>query len=221
MADTDFTLIIGNKNLSSWSLRPWVLMKHFDIPFAEKMIRLDQPDTRATIKDVSPSGLVPCLVHGDNHIWDSLAIAEYLAELYPDQHLWPRGQKARALARCLASEMHSGFSSLRGTWPMDFVKEGKGLWGGPGVRKDITRIVTLWEDALERYGASLGGPFLFGRFSIADAMYAPVVSRFRTYGPLRVSEPVAEYLETMWTLPAMQEWGEGARKEADAGWYRS
>lgn len=220
MAEDKFTLIIGNKNLSSWSLRPWVLMHHFDIPFSETLIRLDQPDTRATIKDVSPSGLVPCLIHNDVHVWDSLAIAEYLNELFPEKNLWPRGLKARALARCIASEMHSGFSGLRGTWPMDFVQEEKRLWGGPGVRKDVSRVITLWEDALTRFGDSLGGPFLFGRFSIADAMYAPVVSRLRTYGPVRVPEKVADYLEAMWTLPAMQAWGAGARKEAEAGWYR-
>lgn len=220
MSDTDFTLVIGNKNLSSWSLRPWIAMRLADIPFTEQMIRLDQPETRGTIKDVSPSGLVPLLKHGEHQIWDSLAICEYLADLYPEKRLWPEDRDARARARCLAAEMHSGFSSLRGTWPMDFVKEGKGLWGGPGVRKDIARISALWQETLEAYGKHGDGPFLFGHFTIADAMFAPVVSRFRTYGPVRVAPIVADYLEAVWTLPAMRDWGEGARQEAEAGWYR-
>lgn len=216
----DFTLIIGSKNLSSWSLRPWLVMKAFDIPFREVLIRLDQPESRAALKAHSPSGLVPCLRKGDLTIWDSLAISEYLAELYPEKQLWPENSAARAMARSMCAEMHSGFSNIRDTWPMEFAREGANVWGGPGVRKDIGRLQFLWSEALEHYGSGEDGSFLFGDFSIADAMFAPVVSRLRTYGPVRVSTRIAAWLDTLWTHPAMQEWGEGARREVDAGWYK-
>jgi glutathione S-transferase len=215
-----FTLIIGNKNLSSWSLRPWLLMKHFDIPFKEQLIRLDVPETRAQIKEHSPSGLVPCLKNNDEVIWDSLAIAEYLAELFPEKNMWPSDPAARARARCIAAEMHSGFSNLRETWPMEFCREGARLWGGPGVRKDVSRLMALWGEALDDFGAKEEGPFLFGDFSIADAMYAPVVSRLRTYGPVPVPSKIIDYLEAVWNLPAMRKWGQGAKDEVEAGWYR-
>ncbi len=215
----NLTLIIGSKNLSSWSLRPWLLLKTFDIPFSEVLIRLDRPETSAAIKAHSPSGLVPCLRHGEQVIWDSLAICEYVADLYPDRDLWPANLPARALARSMSCEMHSSFSSLRRVWPMEFKREGARVFGGPGVKKDIARLVYLWGEALDAYGSKSDGPFLFGDFSIADAMFAPVVSRLRTYGPVRVPTKVTHWLDAVWALPAMQEWGEGAQEEVDAGWY--
>ncbi|NNU17668.1 glutathione S-transferase family protein [Parvularcula sp. ZS-1/3] len=215
---TDLTLVIGNKNLSSWSLRPWILMKQMGIPFTEVKIRLDHPSTREEIAKHSPSGLVPVLKVGSETVWDSLAIAETLADFYPDKPFWPSEEMAKARARCLSAEMHSGFAQLRGTWPMDIVNEAKKVSVAPGVQKDLKRIHQLWSEARRDYGGD--GPFLFGEFSVADAMYAPVVSRLRTFGPVDLFEDMTGYLETMWELPAMKEWREGAAEEAAAGWYK-
>lgn len=214
---SDLTLIIGNKNLSSWSLRPWILMKHFDIPFTEVKIRLDVPGAREELLKHSPSGLVPCLTVSGEAIWDSLAIAETLAEWYPEKNLWPEDMMARARARCLSAEMHSGFSQLRGTWPMDIRCEHKALSCPPGVAKDLKRIHALWTSARQDYGQD--GPFLFGQFSVTDAMYAPVVSRIRTYGPVPMFEPLTDYMDAIWEHPAMQEWRAGAKEEEEHGWY--
>ncbi|WOI52643.1 glutathione S-transferase family protein [Parvularcula sp. LCG005] len=211
------TLIIGNKNLSSWSFRPWILMTQFDIPFEEVMIRLDEPESRASIKTHSPSGLVPCLKDGDTAIWDSLAIAEYLSELYPDRHLWPQDKAARALARSMTCEMHSGFSALRGGWPMDIATKDAGVTVPWGVRRDLGRIFTLWTTARETHGSA--GPFLFGAFSVADAFFAPVVSRIRSFGPVPTTPVVRDYLDAMEALPAFQKWADGALKEVADGWY--
>lgn len=219
MSNDGFHLVIGNKNLSSWSLRPWVLMRHFDISFRETLIRLDRPETRAEIRQHSPSGLVPCLFHGEFTVWDSLAIGEYLAELFPDKAMWPQGAQARARARSLSAEMHGGFSALRTVWPMEFCKERADVWGGPAVRKDVARILALFNETLEDFGREEEGPFLFGAFTIADAMYAPVISRFRTYGPVRMSSRVVAYMDAVWSLDAMQDWGRGAREEVREGWY--
>lgn len=206
------TLAIGDKNLSSWSLRPWLLMKQAAVPFTEETIYLDRPETREILAEKSPSGLVPFLTHGDVKIWDSLAISEYVSELYPEKQLWPANRSARAVARAVSAEMHSGFSALRTVWPMNFTREGlRHLTGN--VRRDIERIDALWSMCRKRYGA--GGDFLFGAFSIADAMYAPVVSRFVTYGPLALSAEAAAYMETIRALPAYREWGEGARAEVE------
>lgn len=208
------TLYIGDKNLSSWSLRPWLILKHAGIPFTEKMIRLGQPTTRSDILDKSPNGLVPCLVDGDVTVWDSLAIAEYLAEMFPEKNLWPQGKAARAEARAVSAEMHSGFASLRTVWPMVFSREGMRHIQPDAVRKDVARIVEIWSNAREKFGSQ--GPFLFGAFSIADAMYAPVVSRFVTYGPLDLPKPAAEWRDMMFALPAMKEWGAAAKAEVGA-----
>lgn len=206
------TLAIGDKNLSSWSLRPWLLMKQAAVPFTEETIYLDRPETREILAEKSPSGLVPFLTHGDVKIWDSLAISEYVSELYPEKQLWPANRSARAVARAVSAEMHSGFSALRTVWPMNFTREGlRHLTGN--VRRDIERIDALWSMCRKRYRA--GGDFLFGAFSIADAMYAPVVSRFVTYGPLALSAEAAAYMETIRALPAYREWGEGARAEVE------
>lgn len=208
---TELTLAIGDKALSSWSLRPWFLMKHAGVPFAEENIQLDRPETRKILKEKSPAGLVPYLIHGEVRIWDSLAIMEYVNELFPEKQLWPVDQAARAVARSAAAEMHSGFSALRTVWPMNFNREGLAHLTTGGVSRDIARIDALWTECRTRFGE--GGPFLFGAFSIADAMYAPVVSRFMTYGPISLSPASAAYVEAIRTLPAFSEWGEGAKAE--------
>lgn len=211
------TLIIGNKNLSSWSLRPWILMKVVGIPFEEVVVRLDIAETRALIAQHSPSGLVPCLKDGATVIWDSLAIAEYLHEQYPDKHLWPADPAARTQARCLTAEMHAGFATLRQTWPMDMVTQGKMVTGPSGVRKDLARIFSLWSGARQAFGA--GGAFLFGKFSIADAFFAPVISRIKTYGPVPLTPALQDYVEAVWSLPAYAEWRADAAREVRDGWY--
>jgi glutathione S-transferase len=204
------TLVIGDKNLSSWSLRPWLAMKQAGIPFTERLVRLDRPETKTEIAKHSPSGRVPCLIDGGTAIWDSLSIAEYLAETFPEKGLWPDAQKPRAIARSVSAEMHSGFQALRSFWPMNFAREGMRHMTY-GVDGDIARIAGIWETCRRDFGA--GGPFLFGRFSIADAMYAPVVSRFQTYGPVTLPPLADEWRAMMWSLPAMREWGAGARAE--------
>jgi glutathione S-transferase len=214
MADA-LTLIIGNRNLSSWSLRPWLVLKAFGIAFDEVLVQLDRPESREAIRRHSPSGLVPCLKHGELTVSDSLAITEYIADLHPELAIWPEDRAARARARSMATEMHAGFSHLRSTWPMDMVHENKGLSVPPGVAKDLGRIETLWSEALARSG----GPFLFGAFSAADAFYAPVVSRIRTFGPVARFAPFTPYMDTVWNHSAMAEWRAGAHEEAKAGWY--
>ncbi|MDZ7629702.1 MAG: glutathione S-transferase family protein [Parvularculaceae bacterium] len=204
------TLVIGDKNLSSWSLRPWLLMKQAGIPFTEHLVRLDRPETKAEIAKVSPSGRVPCLIDGAQAIWDSLAIAETLAEKFPDKHLWPEDPAARARARSVSAEMHSGFQALRSLWPMNFSRAGMRHLTY-GIDGDIARIAEIWETCRRDFGRE--GPFLFGRFGIADAMYAPVVSRFETYGPVALPPLADEWRKLMWALPAMREWGEGAKAE--------
>ena len=207
-------LIIGNLALSSWSMRPWVLMRALGIEFEHEVVRLDRPETRATIKDRSPSGLVPCLVLPDGQaVWDSLAIAEFLAER--NEGVWPGDARLRAHARCASAEMHAGFKDLRTVWPMDLTVEGAGLHAGPAVRRDLGRVLALWSEAL---GMS-GGPFLYGGFCAADAMFAPVVTRERTYGPAAMSEACRAYADRVWDHPAVRAWRDGAAAEARAGWY--
>ncbi len=212
---SDFTLTIGDKNLSSWSFRPWFLMKQAGIPFTEENIKLDRPDSRKILSEKSPSGLVPFLTHADAQVWDSLAIAEYLNDVFPEKGLWPADAAARAFARSISAEMHSGFSALRTVWPMMFTREGLKHTTSGGVQRDIDRISDLWTQARTRFGAGSDGDegFLFGKFSIADALYAPVVSRFITYGPVKVSDEAAAYMEVIRALPAWREWGDGARAE--------
>ena len=205
------TLHIGDKNLSSWSLRPWLVLKQAGIPFTEHMIRFGRPETRAEMLKHAPTGLVPCLVDGPIAIWDSLAIAEYLAESFPETRLWPSDKAARAEARAISAEMHSGFSALRTVWPMNFARVGMRHIRPDAVRADIARIADIWEGARRRWGQS--GPFLFGRFSIADAMYAPVVSRFVTYGPVELPAEAAAWRDHVFALPAMKEWGAAAAQE--------
>ncbi|MBF0327119.1 MAG: glutathione S-transferase family protein [Alphaproteobacteria bacterium] len=199
------TLIIGTKQFSSWSLRPWLAAKMAGIAFDEVVIALRQPDTKANIMQHSPSGKVPCLIDAGLAVWDSLAICEYLAEQAPT--LWPEDRAARAVARAVSAEMHSGFQNLRNLCSMDVLSDLPMAEIAPELAPEIARINAMWTDCRTRFGA--GGPFLFGRFSVADAMYAPVVTRFKTYHlPL---EPVpAAYADAVMALPAMAEWIGGA-----------
>ena len=204
-------LVIANKNYSSWSMRPWVLMKHFGLPFQETLVLLAQPDTADIIRRYSPSGRVPCLIDGAVTVWDSLAICETLAERFPDKALWPADPVARARARSISAEMHAGFSALRNTMPMNVrarasAERVKQL--GTDTHADIARIDAIWSEAL----AHSNGPFLYGDFSIADAMYVAVVMRFQTYGP-SLSAASAAYAERIIALPAVQAWIADARKE--------
>jgi glutathione S-transferase len=203
-------LVLGNKNFSSWSLRPWLVLKHVGVPFDEQVIPLDQPETRAQILAVSPSGRVPCLVDGELAVWDSLAIAEYLNEKFPEKQLWPKDAAARAMARSVSAEMHSGFQALRTAHPMKFRDTCPARPVDPEVKKDVDRIQEIWRTSRTRHGKS--GPFLFGSFSIADAMYAPVASRFRTYA-IPLERDAAAYVDALFGLPSMQEWLEAAKAE--------
>lgn len=206
----DFTLIIGNKNYSSWSLRPWLVMKHLGLQFEEVVIPLYEGDWRERVSHYSPTVKVPVLRHGDVILWESLAICDYLAELYSTAELWPWDVEARAFARSISAEMHAGFAALRSNMPMNIRSEKPGKSRTPEVERDIARIVQIWEQCRTEFGR--GGDFLFGKFGIADAMYAPVVTRFRTYG-VELPGASAEYARAILTMPAMLEWEEAARAE--------
>lgn len=204
MPDSKPILVIGNKRYSSWSLRPWLAMKMAAADFDEIKIRLRRPgETAADIRKHNPSGTVPALKLGDVVIAESLAICEWAAEAYPDAGLWPDDAMARAVARAAACEMHAGFSALRADMPMDVCAHTPGEGHSDGALADAQRIQDLWNQCRKTYGG--GGDYLFGRFSIADAMFAPVVSRFRTYG-VDLDPVSAAYVETVWSLPAMAEW---------------
>jgi len=206
------TLIIGNKNYSSWSLRPWFYLRHHGIPFDEIRIPLYREDSKKRILSYSPSGKVPLLIDGDTHIWDSLAILEYLAERYLKTLGWPDDTKDRALARSLAAEMHSGFQALRTCCGMNCRRPPGAKDLPEDVLKDIARIRQIWQDCRARFGS--GGPWLMGGFSILDAMYAPVALRFNTY---RVDVGAAErdYVNTVLNHPAIQEWMAAGRQETE------
>lgn len=209
----DLTLVIGNKNYSSWSLRPWLLLKQAGIPFTEIYIPLYVGDWRERVLKHSHSGKVPVLEHGAIKVWDSLAICEYLAEQFPEKQLWPADVAARAEARSVSAEMHSGFQALRQNMFMNIRRRLPARGRTPEVAADIERITTMWNDCRRRYAA--GGPFLFGRFSIADAMYAPVALRFQTY-EVAVDGAAGEYLRTLLALPALQEWIAAAHAEQES-----
>lgn len=211
------TLIIGNKNYSSWSMRPWVAMTAFGIPFQEVRVLLDQPDTASQIAAYSASGRVPVLLAGEITVWDSLAICEYLAEQFPDKHLWPQDVAARALARSVCAEMHSGFTGLRSAMPMDIRMRLPGRGRNPASQADIGRISEIWEECLSRFGHH---QFLFGQFSIADAYFAPVVMRFLTYG-VTLAPALNAYCERVLAHPAVARWVEQALAEADSAPRRS
>ncbi|CAN5338015.1 glutathione S-transferase family protein [soil metagenome] len=202
------TLYVGSKRYSSWSLRPYVALAHAGADFTTKTILLDQPDTQARIAAVGPSARVPVLHDGDQVIFDSLAICEYVAELYPTAGLWPDDRAARARARSIAAEMHSGFAALRQHMPMDLGADRAGQGRTPESLADIARIEDVWSTAL----AASRGPFLFGTFTIADAMYAPVVTRFETCG-VELAPVNQAYVATMLALPAMRAWSADAAME--------
>ena len=212
-------LYIGNKNYSSWSMRPWVLMTQAGIPFEEVMVRFDSFDAGSRFKTalagVSPTGRVPVLVDGDLVVWDTLAIAEYLAEQFPELHLWPREADKRARARSVCAEMHAGFTALRGACGMNIEarlpETGALIWrDNPGVRADVERLITLWRELLQAYG----GPLLLGRFSVADAFFAPVVMRLHTF-ELPVPPDIRAYGDRVRALPAVRAWIDGALAEQD------
>ena len=203
-------LVIGNKRYSSWSLRPWLVMTHFGLSFEEHLIPLDEPTTHAAILKLSPSGRVPCLIDGDLAIWETLAIIEYLAETHPDLPIWPRDRAARAMARAISNEMHAGFAGLRSACPMNLRRSFAWRDRGQRASEDANRIVELWREARSRH--ALQGPFLFGEFSAADAMYAPVVHRFNGYS-WPVEADTRSYMDAMLALPAMQAWSAGAAAE--------
>lgn len=206
----DFTIYIANKNYSSWSLRGWLMLKQTGADFDEVVIPLREANTRATILRYSPSGKVPALHHRERVIWESLAIGEYLAEIFPKAGLWPEALETRAAARAVSSEMHGGFAALRQHLPMNMRSSFPDRGVTPEVQANINRITALWCSCRERFGAT--GEFLFGPFTIADAMFAPVVSRFRTY-KIELEEESQRYADAVWAWPALQEWLAAARNE--------
>jgi glutathione S-transferase len=205
-------LVIGNKNYSSWSMRPWVTMMAFNIPFQEVRVVLDHPDTSAQIAQYSSAGSVPVLLAGEETVaWDSLSICEYLAERFPDRQLWPRDPVARAIARSICAEMHSGFTGLRSAMWMNIRASFSGKGHTPEAQADIGRISEIWEDCLARSGPH---HYLFGDFSIADAYYAPVVMRFRTYGVL-LAPALEAYVNRVAAHPAVAQWINEALAETE------
>ena len=204
-------LILANKAYSSWSLRPWILMSHFKIPFEEVVIALDQPDTREKLLAYSPTGKAPTLIDGDVAIWESLAIVEYLAEKYPKRQIWPKRRPARALARALAAEMHAGFQPLRAHLPTNFRRPVRERQLTDEAARDIARLETAWATTRQRFGR--GGPFLFGSFCAADAMFAPVVNRLHVYA-VPVTPQTRTYMDAVMALPAWQRWIEDGAAEA-------
>lgn len=212
--DNDIVLVIGDKAWSSWSLRPWLAAKVARVPFREVSVKLRQAGTAEEISRFSPSGRVPVLKHGALTVWDSLAICEYLAEIAPEAHLWPGDRNARAIARSVAAEMHSSFPALRQDLSMNFHARLEGQTPSAAAAKDIARIVSVWRQMRATFGAD--GPFLFGGFTIADAMMAPVATRFRTYG-VELSQfgddgQAQAYAAALLVMPELQEWGEGAAR---------
>ncbi len=205
-----YTLIIGSKNYSSWSLRGWLAMRQTGAAFEEVLVPFHTAERSALIRRHSPSGLVPVLRDGDLLINDSLAIAEYLAERHPEARLWPENPRARAMARAAAAEMHSGFGALRAALPMNFRQVRSGPERSASVDADVARITEIWGGCRAAHGAE--GPFLFGPFTVADAMYAPVVSRLRTYR-VPVDAVSQAYMDAVWAHPWLREWGQGAAGE--------
>ena len=212
-------LFIGNKNYSSWSMRPWVLLTQAGIPFEEVMVRFDSFDAGSTFKQtlgpLSPTAKVPLLMDGDLAVWDTLAIAEYVAEQFPDKKLWPTERTARARARSICAEMHSGFTGLRGNCPMNVEAQladtGALIWRDkPAVRADVQRLAAMWTELLQAHG----GPMLFGEFTVADAYFAPVCMRLKTYA-LPVPAAISAYVDRVFALPGVQAWVQQALAEKD------
>jgi len=207
-----FKLVIGNKNYSSWSMRPWVLLREAGIPFEEVQLKFDDAGHIAEARRYSPAGQVPVLLVGSEPVWDSLAICETVAEMFPEKQLWPADTRARQVARSVCAEMHAGFRHLRGAMPMNIRSSFPGKGMSPQVQDDIDRIVTIWESC--RKGHAAHGGMLFGRFSIADAYYAPVVMRFMTHA-VALPPQAQAYADAVRTLPSVQEWMAAARRETE------
>ncbi len=204
----DLELIIGNKNYSSWSLRPWIALTYCGIAFRETLSPFDDDNHNVHYLAFSPVARVPVLKRGSATIWESLAILEYLAEVFPDARLWPSELEVRTKARVISNEMHAGFGALRNACPMNMRRAVRRLEVGEPVRKDVSRITDIWTEALN----CSGGPFLFGRFTIADAMYAPVVNRFHVY-ELTSDQTARQYMNHMMSLPAYEQWQKAAAAE--------
>ncbi len=205
-------LVVGNKNYSSWSLRPWLLMSQLGIPFEEEALSFNDPQFKARVHEYSPAGKVPVLVDGEVAVWDTLSIVEYLAEKFGDRNIWPTPPAARAYARSICAEMHSSFTALRTHMPMNCELKLDWMPLDRAVHRDIARVFWIWTQCRNQFGQS--GPFLFGEFSAADAFYAPVVRRFLGFA-MQIPEPCAEYVRTIDALPAMQRWVDAALREHD------
>jgi len=205
-------LVIGNKNYSSWSMRPWVLLTQAGIPFSEVQLKFTDDGAVGGVAPWSPTGKVPVLWIDDEPVWDSLAICEAVADLYPDRQLWPAGATARRVARAVSAEMHAGFQALREAMPMNIRASHPDKGRTPEAQKDIDRVVSIWESCIARFGAA--GDLLFGPFTCADAMFAPVASRFRTYA-VALPPTAQRYAETVLALPAVKAWDAGALAEKD------
>lgn len=210
---SELTLVVGNLNYSSWSARPWLVLTHTGIPFREVLLPFLPEDTRRErFLRYSPSGKVPALIDGDVHVWESLAICEYLAERFSEKSLWPADAGARALARAVSAEMHAGFANLRQHMVLNCRKRLPGKGYGMGVKEDIRRVIEIWSDCRARYESD--GALLFGRFTIADAMFAPVALRFVTY-EVALNSVAQQYVEAILALPATQTWLRKAREEPE------
>ncbi len=205
-------LFIANKCYSSWSLRPWLVLRAFDLPFTETIIPLDLPDTAARIGEISGAGRVPVLIDGETKVWESLAIIEYLAETYPELAIWPRDTSARAHARAAAAEMHAGFTGLRSACPMNLAKRYRRRDRGYEVAGDVARIEEVWREARQKFGQSAGGSFLYGAFCAADAMYAPVITRLDTYD-IAVQSDTREYMDAVLAHPSFVTWRRAGLQE--------
>lgn len=211
--NTALTLVIGNKNYSSWSLRPWLLLKHYGVTFQEVRLPLDTPAFYRDIAQWSPTRRVPVLHDNSLIVWDSLAICEYINEAYLNGRAWPISVAARALARSVSAEMHSGFQAMRTALPMNCRRQVSTFTPSADAQRDIDRVKQLWDECRTRFVD--GGPFLFGGFSIADAMFAPVALRFRTYG-IALNEIERAYSDALFALPALQAWLKAAQSESEA-----
>lgn len=203
-------LVIGNKNYSSWSLRPWLLLREFGIEFEEIRLRLSTPEFSEQIRRYSTAGRVPVLIDQGLSVWDTLAIAEYVAERFPEHPIWPSERVFRAQARSMCAEMHSGFQALRNQLPMNISANLAGLGWNVAVQRDVDRISQMWSAAL----SGSGGPFLFGRFGAVDAYFAPVVSRLTTYA-IALDAEIERYRDTVLALAGFQEWSAAARLETE------
>lgn len=214
------TLVIGNKNYSSWSMRPWVLLRQFDIPFEEIMLKFESKEWDDRIAHVAPARKVPTLWDGEAGagtsivVWETIAIIEYIAERFPQMAIWPRDLRARTMARAITSEMHAGFQSLRNNMPMNIRSQHPGKGMNTSVAADIARIQAIWQGARDQFGARTTAPFLFGEFCAADAMFAPVVMRFETYAPV-ISEVSQRYCDAVKTTPGVAAWVMDSRRETE------